>query len=224
MNENDKPRGDRRRSSRGRRRRSGGGDRSNQPVPQENTNQPKARSVPEPSAPNERTAEGGRRRDGRRRNKRGGERAPDRQSAPKEKQNKPVERAAPPRNGGDAARPAAAAALRDRFAKQRIVPVVLPRPVCPRCGSLIEDLASALNDKESGAPMHFDCVLARLAEAENIGEGEKVVYLGGGRFGVVQFETPGDQRKFRIRKTLQWEEKEKRADWRRQVADLYSST
>jgi len=85
-------------------------------------------------------------------------------------------------------------------------------------------LPSALNDKESGAPIHFDCVLARIAEGESMAEGEKVVYLGGGRFGVVAFENPGDLKRFRVRKTIQWEEKDKRADWRRLVTDLYSAT
>jgi len=85
-------------------------------------------------------------------------------------------------------------------------------------------LPSALNDKETGVPVHFDCVLARLSESETLSEGEKVVYLGGGRFGVVAFENPSDLKRFRVRKTIQWEEKDKRADWRRDVSDLYSST
>jgi hypothetical protein len=114
--------------------------------------------------------------------------------------------------------------LRDRFNSVKTVSPTLPKPVCPRCGSPIEDLPSALNDKESGVPIHFDCVLARLTESESLGEGEKIVYLGGGRFGVVLFENPADLKRFRVKRTFQWEEKDKRADWRRQVTDLFSST
>lgn len=104
------------------------------------------------------------------------------------------------------------------------MPPTLPKPLCPRCGKPIEDLPAALNDKETGEPIHFDCVLARITEGESLGEGEKVVYLGGGRFGILQFEHPGDPKRFRVKKTVQWEEKDKRAEWRRTVADLYSTT
>ncbi len=106
----------------------------------------------------------------------------------------------------------------------RIVAPELPKPLCPRCGLPIEDLPSALTDKESGNPVHFDCIVARIAEGETLMEGDKVVYLGGGRFGVVHFENGQDPKNFQVRKTIQWEEKDKRASWRRDVSDLYSST
>jgi len=106
----------------------------------------------------------------------------------------------------------------------RIVAPELPKPLCPRCGLPIEDLPSALTDKESGNPVHFDCIVARIAEGETLMDGDKVVYLGGGRFGVVHFENNQDPKNFQVRKTIQWEEKDKRAPWRRDVSDLYSST
>ena len=212
MNETDNPRGERRRSSRGRRRRSGGGDRSQQ------EQQPAGGSVrqKEPAQPNvSRAAKNPRQRE-----------------KPGRGKERTSRRDEPQRTGGgqqqsgrqDAGKGAVPAVQRERFAAPRIVAPVLPKPLCPRCGAPIDDLPSALNDKETGQPIHFDCVIARLSEGENLGEGEKVVYLGGGRFGVVQFETPGDTKRFRVRKTLQWEEKDKRAEWRRQVADLYSTT
>jgi len=55
-------------------------------------------------------------------------------------------------------------------------------------------------------------------------DGDKVVYLGGGRFGIVHFDNGQDLKNFQVRKTIQWEEKDKRASWRREVSDLYSST
>ncbi len=113
---------------------------------------------------------------------------------------------------------------RPRWTPPRLTPPVLPKPECPRCGRPIEDLAAAINDRETGEPTHFDCVIERIAEGESLGEGDKVIYIGGGRFGVVHFENPNDLKRFQIRKTVQWEEKEKRSPWRRDVADQYSAT
>ncbi|GAB1483048.1 hypothetical protein MASR2M78_18640 [Treponema sp.] len=100
----------------------------------------------------------------------------------------------------------------------------LPKPECPRCGLPIDDLAAAVNDHDTGAPAHFDCIVARIADSEHLSEGDKVVYIGGGRFGVIHFDNSNEPKKFQIKKTVQWEEKDKRAPWRRDVADQYSST
>jgi hypothetical protein len=212
MNETDNPRGERRRSSRSRRRRSGGGDRSPQEQQAAGGGSRQKEAAPQSGS---RPAKNPRQRE---KQGKGKDRAPRREETQ--------------RNGGgqrqggrsEASKGGAPAVQRERFSAPRIAPPVLPKPLCPRCGAPIDDLPSALNDKETGEPIHFDCVLARIAEGENLGEGEKVVYLGGGRFGVVHFENPGDTKHFRVKKTLQWEEKDKRAEWRRQVADLYSST
>jgi len=221
MNENDKPRGERRRSSRRGRRGSGGADRSAQ-TPQ-SQNQAPAQAA-RPSGQPQRQNRSGQPQS------RNSQRSADgnRQATQSQGQNRRNQRGQSARSGQVTA-PAAspgrpAPTVRDRFSPPKSVSPVLPKPVCPRCGSPIEDLPSAITDKETGEPVHFDCVLARLSENEPLGDGEKIVYLGGGRFGVVQFENPADLKHFRVKKTLQWEEKDKRADWRRQVTDLYSST
>ena len=61
-----------------------------------------------------------------------------------------------------------------------------PPKECALCGKPIFDLAGALADKESGAPVHFDCALERILAAEPLEAGEKIVYLGAGCFGVVE--------------------------------------
>lgn len=124
----------------------------------------------------------------------------------------------------DRAKGRAAYPDRPRWTPPRLAPPVLPKPECPRCGKPIEDLAAAINDRETGAPIHFDCVIERIAEGESLSEGDKVIYIGGGRFGVVHFDNPNDPKRFQIKKTVQWEEKEKRSPWRREVADQYSAT
>lgn len=102
------------------------------------------------------------------------------------------------------------------------IPLKLPTPKCVRCGEPIQDISSALADKESHEPIHFDCVLSFLHGAENLGENEKIVYIGQGRFAVVIFDTPGDTRKFKIQRTIEWESREARAPWRTDIAGQYS--
>jgi hypothetical protein len=112
----------------------------------------------------------------------------------------------------------------------------IPEPDCPYCGKPIKDISTAIADKNSGEPVHFDCVAARIAEGETLESGDAIAYIGGGRFGVVHF--PGiireetvqgrrsnngyDTRNFRIKKILEWENKENRAPWRKDIGDHFS--
>lgn len=98
----------------------------------------------------------------------------------------------------------------------------LPTPLCPRCGEPIQDVTSALSDKATGTPMHFDCVLSFLQGAENLGANEKIVYIGQGRFAVMFFENLSDTRKFKIIRTIEWEGREGRAEWRSDISGLFS--
>jgi len=98
----------------------------------------------------------------------------------------------------------------------------LPTPVCSRCGQPIQDITSALADKTSGEAVHFDCVLAFLQGAENLAANEKIVYIGQGRFAVMFFENPADTRKFRIVRTIEWESREAKAEWRTDISGRFS--
>ncbi|MDR2102231.1 MAG: hypothetical protein LBP43_06640 [Treponema sp.] len=111
----------------------------------------------------------------------------------------------------------------------------IPHPLCPYCGKPIKDIAAAITDKATGQPVHFDCAAARIAGGETLESGDAVVYIGGGRFGVVHF--PGmirdtlqgrgngdeyDTRNFQIKKIVEWEDKENRASWRKNIEDHFS--
>jgi len=113
---------------------------------------------------------------------------------------------------------------RPKWVAPRPAQTPLPRPDCPYCGKPIQDLAAAITDTASGVPVHFDCAVARLAETEHLSEGDTISYIGGGRFGVLHFNNPDDPKSFQIKKILPWEHKDKRADWRKDVADRYSAT
>ena len=112
---------------------------------------------------------------------------------------------------------------RRKFPEQNERP--LPVLNCIRCSLPIQDHHSALSDRKTGEPVHFDCVMAELTEQEKP-EGEDVLcYLGGGRFGIIRYnDTKGESKSFTIKKILEWEDKEKRAEWRSIIAEHYSVT
>lgn len=120
---------------------------------------------------------------------------------------------------------------RPRWTPPKLSTSPLPVPECPWCGNPIKDLSTAVTDRNSGKPVHFDCVLARIAEGENLERGDMVSYIGGGRFGVVHFSNfpdiqkrSGEGRQFIIKKIFEWEDKENRAEWRQSISDHYSIT
>ncbi|MCL2244294.1 MAG: hypothetical protein FWC03_07480 [Treponema sp.] len=97
-------------------------------------------------------------------------------------------------------------------------------PDCPWCGKPIKDIAAAISDKETGVPVHFDCVLARITEMETLDTNDSVCYIGGGRFGVVHYNNPPDVKDFVIKKIFEWEEKDNNAEWRRPISEYFSVT
>ena len=94
--------------------------------------------------------------------------------------------------------------------------------ICPMCNQPITDLASCLADKASGKPVHFDCALEKVKGAEPTAENEKVAYIGQGRFAVLSNENIRDQRHFTIKKIIEWEERDKKSEWREEFSTLYS--
>jgi hypothetical protein len=100
----------------------------------------------------------------------------------------------------------------------------IPALDCPLCGKPIKDISTAISDKILDQAVHFDCAIAKIAEQEPLERGDAITYIGGGRFGVVHFSNPQDAKNFTIKKILEWEDKEHRAEWRKTIADHYSVT
>jgi hypothetical protein len=95
-------------------------------------------------------------------------------------------------------------------------------PACPLCGKPVYDLSTALSaSRESGEPAHFDCVLERLAAAESLGPQEKLVYLGSGAFGVVEFSDKSET-SFSVKRRIQWEKEGEKRDWRKALSSRVS--
>jgi hypothetical protein len=100
----------------------------------------------------------------------------------------------------------------------------LPTASCAWCDKPIKDISLAISEPDTGKPVHFECVINRIIERENLESGDTVSYIGGGRFGIVHFNNPPDTRDFKIKKIFEWENKENRSDWRVTISDHFSVT
>ena len=97
----------------------------------------------------------------------------------------------------------------------------LPVPDCPYCGKPIREISQAIADKDTGVPVHFDCVSSRIAGGEVLEKDDYVTYIGAGRFGIVNLNSKSE---FKIKKIIEWENKDKRADWRSEICEHYLVT
>ncbi len=111
-------------------------------------------------------------------------------------------------------------AIRER--QKAIQEIKARQVICAKCGQPITEIASSLCDKKSGEPIHFECALNEVQAGETLGENEKIAYIGQGRFGILYYENPRDQRKFTIKKIIEWEDREKPSEWRDELSGLYS--
>ncbi|MCE1196550.1 hypothetical protein LWX53_08650 [bacterium] len=93
----------------------------------------------------------------------------------------------------------------------------LPVVDCAICHKPIFDLAGALGDKDTNEPVHFDCALERVAAAETLAQGEKVVYLGAGCFAVVGFKN-GSEGAFVVKRRIRWEREGEKQAWRKDIS------
>lgn len=91
--------------------------------------------------------------------------------------------------------------------------VVEPRPDCCICGQPIESIAEAIVESNGGFS-HFDCVLQKLREQENVQEPDCVSYIGHGCFAVVTKDEDG---KWSIKSRIQYESNDDFANAKKQV-------
>jgi hypothetical protein len=113
---------------------------------------------------------------------------------------------------------------RPKWVPPQVPDTSLPVAACAWCEKPIKDISTALSEPDTGKPVHFDCVINRIIERENLGNGDTVSYIGGGRFGIVHFNNPPDTRDFKIKKILEWENKENRSEWRVTMSEHFSVT
>lgn len=85
-------------------------------------------------------------------------------------------------------------------------------PNCAICGTAVRDVLTAIAYGEEKSAAHFDCVMKELGERENLEPKEKLVYLGGGTFGVVKMKGGGG--KFQVLRKIPFEDREITPEWR----------
>jgi len=96
---------------------------------------------------------------------------------------------------------------------RRETPLIVPD--CPVCEKPVRELAAALTHRATGKPAHFDCIIREIREANQLSPQERLCYLGGGTFGVLEFRPPGGGGKFVITRRIPYEEKESPQDWKK---------
>lgn len=94
--------------------------------------------------------------------------------------------------------------------------------VCERCNQPIYEISTAMNDRTTGKLIHFDCAVAEIEKNEKLEQGDKISYIGNGRFGIVNYPNVHDIKHFSIKKIIEWEKAENKAEWRTEMSELYS--
>jgi len=103
--------------------------------------------------------------------------------------------------------------------RKRIVNIQMD---CHICENPIRELISAIAYGPEGEPAHFDCVLKKLKEERNLGENEKIQYVGNGSFAIVERKspTPENPLEIMIKERIIIENKEVKPDWRTGIRDM----
>lgn len=104
------------------------------------------------------------------------------------------------RQNNQAEKPRPPSFVRPKWVPLQISTEPLPAPDCPVCGKPIRDIISAISDRATGEAVHFDCIIGKVSQGETLEKGDFVSYIGGGRFGIVHFNNPGEPKKFTIKK------------------------
>lgn len=90
---------------------------------------------------------------------------------------------------------------------------------CPISGEEIEDIVTAIAEPHSGRPARFDRVIEKIAATEEIGENERLAYIGRGAFGIVSIEKGENGRpELTVRKRFQYEDSHEKYQWRKELA------
>ncbi len=82
---------------------------------------------------------------------------------------------------------------------------------CCLCHKEIFEMTTAVDMVDYNAPAHFECVIDRLNNTENLKDGEKIIYLGNRKFGVVKYNKNNG---FNIIREVFYEDANGFKDWR----------
>ena len=97
------------------------------------------------------------------------------------------------------------------YRKQKSATVALY--TCPVCNEGVKEVGNAIDYLGQG-PTHFDCVLRALNEKETLKPDEKIIYVGSGRFGVINNKKNDSGVPFTLLREIDVEDREKVLTWR----------
>lgn len=86
---------------------------------------------------------------------------------------------------------------------------------CCYCHEPICEMSLAVDVPGFAEPAHFDCVIARLKQQENLRSGEEIIYIGNRRFAVVVYKTPNT---FDIIREIPFEDNRDFKSWRNEFS------
>lgn len=100
--------------------------------------------------------------------------------------------------------------LEQQYIEKRKADDSIEKPLCPICGEQIVILSQSIIHETSGKPAHFDCILKELKTQHELSEKERIIYLGGGSFGIIQDKRSSRTKMtFFVRKRIQYEDRKK---------------
>lgn len=86
---------------------------------------------------------------------------------------------------------------------------------CCYCHEPIVEMSLAIDVPDFSEPAHFDCVIARLKQQENLQPGEEIIYIGNRKFAVVVYKT---QNAFDIVREIPFEDNRDFKPWRNEFS------
>lgn len=91
---------------------------------------------------------------------------------------------------------------------------------CGLSGEEIDDIVTAIAHPHTGKPVRFESVIRTLLdqEQEELGEDERLAYIGKGTFGIVRVEKKGGRPELTVRKYFHYEDTHEKHRWRRELA------
>lgn len=75
---------------------------------------------------------------------------------------------------------------RTRYRVEKSAPRVVFQPECVICHKKILEPSSIMEVPDSHDPAHFECVLSKLKEKEELSQHQRLVYLGSSNFAVIE--------------------------------------
>ena len=83
-------------------------------------------------------------------------------------------------------------------------PATLEAASCPICNKIINNMSNSIKDITTEIPCHFECVVTELKKKVQVRQNQRIAYVGGGSFAVIEDVREDGRNKFIIIQKLQY--------------------